>query len=58
MSNMGCVSYKRYDGCLDSPSVFGGVRVAHRFVFCFVFLCFACFRPVSCAYPMLQVSLD
>jgi len=62
MSNM-AVSYKRqkllsFREHLESPTVFGGVRVAHCFSFLFFFVCFACLRPVSLVCPNLPVSLD
>ena len=53
------VSYKRQEllalcGCMGSPTVFGGVRVAHRSSFlCCVFQ-FVCLRPVSCVPNVCQ----
>ena len=43
---------------LDSPLIFAGVRFAHlfNFLFCVVFLCFVCLRPVSCVHNAASVS--
>ena len=52
------MSYKKRESLtfiehLDSPLVFGGVRVTNlfRFLCCIVLLCFVCLRPVSCVVP-------
>ena len=43
---------------MDSPPVFGGVRVAHLVIFlcCVVILCFVCLLPVSCVPNVVSVS--
>jgi hypothetical protein len=57
------VSYKKEELLnrrehLDSPLIFAGVRFAHlfNFLFCVVFLCFVCLRPVSCVHNAASVS--
>ena len=43
-------------GHMDSPSVFGVVRVAHLFCFLCCGRCFLCLRPVSYVFDVLRFS--
>jgi len=43
-------------GHMDSPSVFGVVRVAHLFCFLCCGCCFLCLRPVSYVPDVLRFS--